>query len=218
MTLHHVGPVPGAELIRVNEDIDLIKVSVGPMDNNAYLIRPEAGPAILVDAAAEPGRLKALVGDDEVGAVITTHRHADHTGALSEIIAMTGAQPWCGEPDAEAIEASTGVTCRTVWDGDVFRLGDIELDVIGLVGHTRGSIALRLRGNPSDHVLTGDSLFPGGPGRTTNDRDFRQLMDDLESKVFGRFDDDTVVWPGHGEPTTLGAERPHLAEWRARGW
>lgn len=218
MTLHHVDPGPEADLIRVNEDIDLIKVSVGPMDNNAYLIRPEAGPAILVDAAAEPGRLKALVGDDEVGAVITTHRHSDHTGALADVIAATGAQPWCGKPDAEAIEASTGVTCRTVWDGDLFRLGDIELDVIGLVGHTRGSIALRLRGNPSDHILTGDSLFPGGPGRVQNDTQFATLMADLEKKVFGVYNDETVIWPGHGLPTTLGAERPHLGEWRERGW
>ena len=110
------------------------------------------------------------------------------------------------------------MTCRTVWDGDVFRLGDIELDVIGLVGHTRGSIALRLRGNPSDHILTGDSLFPGGPGRVQNDTQFATLMADLEKKVFGVYNDETVIWPGHGLPTTLGAERPHLGEWRERGW
>jgi glyoxylase-like metal-dependent hydrolase (beta-lactamase superfamily II) len=68
------------------------------------------------------------------------------------------------------------------------------------------------------HLFTGDSLFPGGPGRTTSPQDFAGLMDDLEAKVFGRFDDATVVHPGHGDDTTLGAERPQLAEWRARGW
>lgn len=67
-------------------------------------------------------------------------------------------------------------------------------------------------------VLPGDSLFPGGPGRTTHPDDFKQLMDDLESKVFGVYGDDTVIYPGHGADTTLGKERPHLAEWRARGW
>ena len=157
MPLYHVDPGSEAALIKVNDDVDLTKISVGTMDNNAYLIHPGAGPAILVDAAAEPGRLKALIGDDEVGAAITTHRHQDHTGALAEIVTMTGAQPWCGEPDAEAIEATTGVTCRTMWDGDLFRLGDVELDVIGLVGHTRGSIALRLHGNPSCLLYTSPS-------------------------------------------------------------
>ena len=84
MPLYHVDPGSEAALIKVNDDVDLTKISVGTMDNNAYLIHPGAGPAILVDAAAEPGRLKALIGDDEVGAVITTHRHQDHTGALAD--------------------------------------------------------------------------------------------------------------------------------------
>jgi len=94
----------------------------------------------------------------------------------------------------------------------------IRVEVIGLVGHTPGSITLAYRGAGPTHLFTGDSLFPGGPGRTTNPRDFASLMEDLETKIFGRFDDDTVVHPGHGDDTTLGAERPHLAEWRARGW
>lgn len=171
-----------------------------------------------MDAAAEPGRLKALIGDDEVGAAITTHRHQDHTGALAEIVTMTGAQPWCGEPDAEAIEATTGVTCRTMWDGDLFRLGDVELDVIGLVGHTRGSIALRLHGNPSDHVLTGDSLFPGRLGKTSGSREFESLYTDVCMKIFAPASDTTVIHPGHGDATTVGEERPNLPLWRARGW
>ena len=93
------------------------------------------------------------------------------------------------------------------------------LEVIHLVGHTPGSIALLYRdpaGGP--HLFTGDSLFPGGPGRTTNPQDFTSLMDDLETKVFGRLPDDTVVYPGHGADTTLGKERPAIPEWRARGW
>lgn len=218
MPLYHVDPGSEAALIKVNDDVDLIKISVGTVDNNAYLIHPGAGPAILVDAAAEPGRLKTLIGDDEVGAVITTHRHQDHTGALAEIVTMTGAQPWCGEPDAEAIETTTGVTCRTMWDGDLFRLGDVELDVIGLVGHTRGSIALRLHGNPIDHVLTGDSLFPGRLGKTSGSREFESLYTDVCMKIFAPTSDTTVIHPGHGDATTVGEERPNLPLWRARGW
>lgn len=218
MPLYHVNPGAGAALIKVTDDIDLLKMSVGPMDNNAYLIQPGSGPVVLVDAAAEPERLRALIGDAEVGAVVTTHRHDDHTRALAEIVASTGAQAWCGKPDAEAIEASTGVTCRTVWDGDLLRLGDIELEIIGLVGHTRGSIALRLTGGPCDHVLTGDSLFPGGVGRTTGRREFDTLFTDVCMKLFAPLADSTVIHPGHGDATTIGEERPNLPLWQARGW
>jgi glyoxylase-like metal-dependent hydrolase (beta-lactamase superfamily II) len=106
-----------------------------------------------------------------------------------------------------------------VWDGDEVTIGDGQLEVIGLVGHTPGSIALAFTGSDGVvHLFSGDSLFPGGPGKTSSPADFASLMTDLETKVFGRFDDRTVVHPGHGDGTTLGAERPHLAEWRARGW
>ena len=105
------------------------------------------------------------------------------------------------------------------WDGDEVTIGDGELEVIGLVGHTPGSIALAFTGSDGVvHLFSGDSLFPGGPGKTSSPADFASLMGDLETKVFARFDDRTVVHPGHGDGTTLGAERPQLAEWRARGW
>jgi glyoxylase-like metal-dependent hydrolase (beta-lactamase superfamily II) len=68
------------------------------------------------------------------------------------------------------------------------------------------------------HLWTGDSLFPGGPGKTAGAKNFTSLMDDLEAKVFGRLPDETWVYPGHGNDTTLGTERPHLGEWRERGW
>jgi glyoxylase-like metal-dependent hydrolase (beta-lactamase superfamily II) len=95
----------------------------------------------------------------------------------------------------------------------------VRLRVVHLTGHTPGSIALLYddpQGTP--HLFTGDSLFPGGPGKTTSTDDFTALMDDLEAKVFGALPDETWVYPGHGRDTTLGVERPHLPEWRARGW
>ena len=106
-----------------------------------------------------------------------------------------------------------------VWDGDQIELGTETLEVIGLVGHTPGSITLCIpRHGGMTHLFTGDSLFPGGPGKTNTPEDFTSLMDDLERKIFDGFDDNTVVHPGHGDDTTLGTERPHLAEWRKRGW
>jgi glyoxylase-like metal-dependent hydrolase (beta-lactamase superfamily II) len=94
----------------------------------------------------------------------------------------------------------------------------VELRAIHLVGHTPGSIALLLRGSDRPHLFTGDCLFPGGPGRTTRPEDFSSLMGGLEERIFGKLPDATWIYPGHGNDSTLGAERPHLEEWRARGW
>jgi glyoxylase-like metal-dependent hydrolase (beta-lactamase superfamily II) len=106
--------------------------------------------------------------------------------------------------------------------GEVLAFGDAAVSFVHLRGHTPGSIAVvydaegRLSGAP--HVFTGDSLFPGGPGKTTTPENFNSLMNALEERIFGRLPDKTWIYPGHGNDTTLGAERPHLEEWRARGW
>jgi glyoxylase-like metal-dependent hydrolase (beta-lactamase superfamily II) len=99
------------------------------------------------------------------------------------------------------------------------RVGDCSLAVISLVGHTPGSVAL-LYDDPDGHphLFTGDSLFPGGVGKTWAPEDFTSLLHDVETKIFARLPDDTWFYPGHGNDSTLGAERPHLAEWRERGW
>jgi glyoxylase-like metal-dependent hydrolase (beta-lactamase superfamily II) len=98
-------------------------------------------------------------------------------------------------------------------------VGQVVLDVIHLRGHTPGSIALLHRDTAGiPHLFTGDSLFPGGPGRTTSPEDFTSLINDLESRIFDQLPDETWFYPGHGKDSTLGAERPHLTEWRKRGW
>ena len=174
---------------------------------------------MLIDAANEPDTLLEVIGAKPLQTIITTHRHPDHIGALADVAAATGARLVCGEPDKDAIDQATGTTSEPVWTGDVVQCGNIELDVTGLVGHTPGAIALTLRteNNPV-YLFSGDSLFPGGPGKTSTTGDFTSLMDDLETRIFAVFNDDTVVLPGHGDRTTIGAERPHLAEWRERGW
>ncbi|WAC95571.1 MBL fold metallo-hydrolase [Streptomyces sp. NA13] len=194
------------------------KVAVGPMDNNAYLLRCRAtGEQLLIDAAAEPGTLLQLIGRDSVASVVTTHRHGDHWQALAEVVAATGARTQAGRYDAEGIPVPTDVLLD---DGDTVRVGRVELTMLHLVGHTPGSIALVYddpHGHP--HVFTGDCLFPGGVGNTHQDPDaFAQLLGDVETKIFAALPDETWVYPGHGDDTTLGAERPHLAAWRERGW
>ncbi|MEU1923126.1 MULTISPECIES: MBL fold metallo-hydrolase [Streptomyces] len=209
--------VGGAADVHELKDLMITKVAVGPMENNAYLLRCRAtDEQLLIDAANDAGTLLGMIGDDGIASVVTTHRHADHWQALAEVVAATGARTYAGRYDAEGIPVPTDTP---VDDGDVIRVGQVELTARHLVGHTPGSIALVYddpHGHP--HVFTGDCLFPGGPGRTTRPEEFNSLMDGLETKVFDALPDETWVYPGHGNDTTLGAERPHLAEWRRRGW
>jgi glyoxylase-like metal-dependent hydrolase (beta-lactamase superfamily II) len=194
------------------------KLAVGPWENNVYLLRDRAtGEGLLIDAADEAGRLLELVGDAPPATVVTTHGHADHWQALRAVVRSTGARTVAHPLDADELPLDVD---ETVEHGDTVSVGSSALTVIHLRGHTPGSIALRYD-DPEGvtHLFTGDSLFPGGPGNTWQDPvRFGSLMDDLEARVFGELGDDTWVYPGHGRDTTLGAERPSLPEWRARGW
>lgn len=206
----------GPPAVRDLDDLSITKVSVGPMDNNAYLLRCRTtGDQVLIDAANEAPRLLDLVGRGGLAAVVTTHQHMDHWVALEEAVAATGARALAHPADADGLP----IPVEPLSDGDTVAVGTCQLDVIHLVGHTPGSIALLYR-DPDGvaHLFTGDSLFPGGPGRTTNPRDFTSLMNNLEEKIFGRLADDTWFYPGHGRDSTLGAERPAIPQWRARGW
>jgi len=210
----HVG---GPADVRALPALSIAKLAVGPVDNNAYLLRcTSTGDALLVDAANEADRLLELVGDAPLRTIVTTHRHGDHWQALATMVAGTRAGTVAHPADAPALPVPVDHAVR---HGDTVRVGRVELAVIHLRGHTPGSIALRYddpAGSP--HLFTGDSLFPGGPGRTTSPTDFASLMDDLDERVFAPLPDATWVYPGHGKDTTLGTERPRVGEWRARGW
>ncbi|MFJ1601757.1 MBL fold metallo-hydrolase [Streptomyces sp. NPDC088261] len=217
MTYSGAVKVGGPADVHELPDLVISKVEVGTMGNNSYLLRCRAtGEQLLIDAAADAATLLTLIGDDSIASVATTHRHQDHWQALAEVVAATGARTYAGRYDADAIPVPTDVL---VEDGDTIRVGAVGLTAVHLVGHTPGSIALIYddpHGHP--HVFTGDCLFPGGPGRTGSPTDFGTLMDGLESKIFAALPDEAWIYPGHGDDSTLGAERPHLPEWRARGW
>lgn len=202
-------------------------IAVSPQDNNCYLITAPGGEQLLVDAADDAPAILAMLEASDAGplrTIVTTHQHWDHHRALIEVAATTGATTMAGEEDADALPLAPDRRLRHGDVIDVDAAGTVQLEVIALRGHTPGSVALVLRepvGGEEPgrvHLFAGDSLFPGGPGRTTSPADFDSLMTDLENRVFGAFGDATVVYPGHGSGTTLGAERPQLPEWRARGW
>jgi glyoxylase-like metal-dependent hydrolase (beta-lactamase superfamily II) len=230
--LSYPDPVPytgevsigGSADVRELPDAVIRKVSVSDMDNNCYLLTCRTtGVQLMVDAADDAARLLALVaegethGGDGLERVVTTHRHWDHHRALADVAGATGAVVAAGREDADELPVAVD---ERLDHGDTVGVGSLRLDVVHLRGHTPGSVALVLTSSDgSVHAFTGDSLFPGGVGNTFGDpAAFRSLIADVEERLFGAYPDATWVYPGHGRDTTLGAERPSLPEWHARGW
>jgi glyoxylase-like metal-dependent hydrolase (beta-lactamase superfamily II) len=212
---------PGTAAKRTLPGVSIVKASVGPMDNNAYLVTCSAtGETLLIDAANDADVLIDLVRNHapKVSLIVTSHQHFDHWQALEALAQATGAPTAAHEIDAGPLPIKPD---RLLAGGDTIQIGELTFHVIHLRGHTPGSVALALDGPATGGItqlFTGDCLFPGGVGKTWQPGDFSQLLEDVTTRVFDVYGDSTVVYPGHGDDTTLGAERPSLAEWRERGW
>lgn len=223
----HTQPGGGAVHLDLGSVL-LSKASVSEQDNCCYVLTCAAtGAQLLVDAADDAPAVLALVDDAaraggragrDVVAVVTSHGHWDHHRALPEVLAVTGAPCLVGRTDAADLPVAAD---RLLDHGDVVEVGALVVAVVHLRGHTPGSVALLVPG-AAPHptlVLTGDSLFPGGVGNTWEDPErSASLIDDVTTRLFDPLPDDTLVQPGHGDGTTLGAERPALAAWRERGY
>lgn len=202
------------------------RISVSEMDNNVYLLTARtSGEQVLIDAADDLPAIQQLLRDSaadtsavpRLALIATTHQHWDHVRALKELVAATDAPTAAGKDDADALPVAVD---RTLEHGDTVSVDGFELTAVHLRGHTPGSIAFVYEDPEGPtHIFSGDSLFPGGVGNTQKDPErFAQLLTDVRERLFGIYPDAAVVHPGHGKPTTLGAERPHLEEWHARGW
>ncbi len=189
----------------------ITRVVVGQLDNNAYLVEDSATrDALLVDAPDDAPALIEFVGDAPLLGVFTTHGHWDHHQAIPEVTRALGVPFMLHPLDGEIAEK--------VIDVDIvpgtLTIGNTVATVLHTPGHTPGSVCLAIDGV----VLTGDTLFPGGPGATRFDHSsFTTIIESIENQLFV-LPDDTLVLPGHGDSTTIGTERPQLAAWIERGW
>ena len=207
-------------------DVTIRSISVSEMSNNVYVLTSKSsGVQVLIDAADNAPAILSLLADAQtdldaaakVALIITTHSHWDHVRALAEVKEATGAPVAAGADDVADIEVVTDIPLH---QGDGKAFDGFELEVIHLRGHTPGSVAILYRDpHGQAHLFTGDSLFPGGVGNTGGDAArFASLYNDVVTRIFDYLPDDTLVHPGHGDGTTLGAERGSLLEWEQRGW
>ena len=196
-----------------DSDAEIHKVVVGPMDNNVYVLRCRAtGDAVLIDAANEHDLLLDLCRNLGVREVLETHGHWDHIQAVPEL-RDAGYAVHVTSEDAAMLPSYDQI----LDDDQVLEVGRLRLRTIHTPGHTPGSMCFALEGKPI--LFSGDTLFPGGVGNTTFEGgDFPTIITSVEDRLFSPFAADTIVLPGHGLETTIGAESPHLAEWVDRGW
>lgn len=197
-----------------NADVEVHKIVVGPFDNNVFVVRCRAtGDSVLIDAANEHELLLDMCRSLGVRRVLETHGHWDHIQAVP---AMREAGYEVGVSSLDAPRLKDVGYDVFIDDKEVIEVGRLRLHAIHNPGHTEGSISFKVDGTPL--LFTGDTLFPGGPGNATFEGgDFATIIESIDAKLF-TFPVDTIVLPGHGLDTTIGAERPHLAEWVERGW
>lgn len=197
-------------------ELTLHHMSVSELDNNCYLLATN-GEGLLIDAADDADGLLKMAEDAgvKITMLLTTHRHHDHVRATEEVLSRTGAVHLASFLDSPAIPGAVDVELH---HGDTIEFAGHELPVFILRGHTPGGAGIAATIDGVVNLFVGDSLFPGGVGKTESESDFARLFNDVKERLFDVYPDEAIVRPGHGDPTTLGAERPSLDDWFERRW
>jgi glyoxylase-like metal-dependent hydrolase (beta-lactamase superfamily II) len=190
-------------------DIRITKINMGPLDNNGYIVVcPETNEGIIIDTPAEPEKLLNAIGDVKITSILITHKHGDHLAGFDTITGNVDAAVGIGTEDISALPKQPELDLK---DGDLVKFGNRELQVLATPGHTEGGRCF-LYGN---HLFSGDSLFPGGPGKTGSPEALQQLIGSITSKLLV-LPDDTAVYPGHGLDTTIGDARSQYEQFASR--
>lgn len=195
--------------VHFDGEVRINKINMGPYDNNGYIVVcPETGEGIIIDTPAEPEKLLNEIGDVKIGHILITHNHQDHLLGFDEITGSVGALVGIGTNDASALPRPPEVNLK---DGDVIKFGNQELQVLATPGHTDGAVCLLV----GKHLFSGDTLFPGGPGKTRSPEALQQIISNITGKLLV-LSDDTVVYPGHGLDTTIGDARREYQSFASR--
>ena len=181
-------------------EIQITKINMGPYNNNGYIVAcAETKEAVIIDTPAEPEKLLSEIGDVQVKAILITHGHQDHLLGFKEITGQVHALIGVGEADAELLPSPPGIALK---DGATLKIGNKTIQVLSTPGHTNGSTCYLI----GKHLFSGDTLFPGGPGKSRSPEALRQEIDSITRKLLV-LPDDTAVYPGHGDDTTIGQAR-----------
>ena len=190
-------------------DLKITKINMGPYNNNGYIVVcPETNEGVIIDTPAEPEKLLNAIGDVTIKAILITHRHQDHLLGFREITGAVSAPVGIGTEDADALPNPPDIDLR---QGGTVKFGNRELQVLATPGHTEGGRCF-LYGK---HLFSGDTLFPGGPGKTGSPEALRQLIDSITGKLLV-LPDDTAVYPGHGDDTTIAKTREEYQVFASR--
>ena len=176
------------------------KITCGPYDNNAYIvICNRTNESLLIDTPAEPSVLVALASTTQVKYIAITHNHMDHLLGFEEVTEAFQAKIAIGESDSNELSVAPDLFLE---DGKEISVGDLSVRAIHTPGHTKGSTCLLLDG----HLFTGDTLFPGGPGKTKTSDNLKEIIESITSRLF-ILRADVSFYPGHGDDGLLGTAR-----------
>ena len=181
-------------------DILITKINMGSMNNNGYIVVcPETNEGVIIDTPAEPEKMLNAIGDVKIKSILITHRHQDHLAGFGEITGSVDAPVGIGVEDVSGLPRPPEVALK---DGDVVKFGNRELQVLATPGHTDGAVCFLV----GKHLFSGDTLFPGGPGKTRSPEALQQVIASITGKLLV-LPDETAVYPGHGNDTTIGTAR-----------
>ncbi len=197
------------DIIMKDNNIRIARLELGPWGTNAYtIVCLETGDSVLIDAPANANIIiKSLQGTNP-RYILLTHNHMDHTGALQELRSRMGIPLAAHSADSIGLSSPPEIMLN---DGDVVLFGNVKLEVLHTPGHTPGSLCFKT----GKYLISGDTIFPGGPGKTNSPADFRQIIKSITEKILV-LPEDTEIYPGHGESTVLKKERDEFTVFTAR--
>ncbi len=190
--------------VALDSNVRITRLELGPFGTNAYIVVCQTtGDSILVDAPGEADEVLSQLAGTKPKHIVITHTHIDHIGALEELRAKLKIPVAVHPKDAARLQSRPDIELN---DGDIVEVGKLKLKVLHTPGHTPGSLCLLV----GKYLIAGDTIFPGGPGKTGRPADLKQIVKSIETKLFV-LPDDTEVYPGHGDATVLGKEKKEFA-------